>query len=130
MIKKILVFGNMLIKKDNLPLKMMGDLKKSFPQIEFKEFDPSENLEEEGRELYIIDTVEGIEKVEIITNFNDIKLSKIYSVHDFDLGYELKLLKKSGMIDKVTIFGVPMNLERKNVFNQLKEKIKSFMNSK
>ncbi|MBS3051926.1 MAG: hypothetical protein J4428_00955 [Candidatus Aenigmarchaeota archaeon] len=130
MIKKILVFGNMLIKKDNLPLKMMGDLKKSFPQIEFKEFDPSENLKEEGRELYIIDTVEGIEKVEIITNFNDIKLSKIYSVHDFDLGYELKLLKKSGMIDKVTIFGVPMNLERKNVFNQLKEKIKSFMNSK
>ncbi len=129
MIKKILVFGNMLIKKDNLPLKMMGDLKKSFPQIEFKEFDPSENLKEEGRELYIIDTVEGIEKVEIITDFNDIELSKIYSVHDFDLGYELKLLKKSGMIDKVTIFGVPMNLERKNVFNQLKEKIKSFMNS-
>ncbi len=129
MIKKILVFGNPLVKKDSLPLKIMNDLKKVFPEIEFKEFDPSENMENEGKELYIIDTVEGISKVEIITDISKIELSKIYSVHDFDLGYELKLLKKSGMIDKVIIFGVPMKIGKKEALNQLKEKIKSIISN-
>lgn len=127
MIKKILVFGNPIIEKDSLPLKILNDLQKTFPQIKFKEFDPSENLKDEGRDLYIIDSVESINKVEVITDINDIKLSKIYSVHDFDLGYELKLLKKSGMVDKIVIFGVPMNTNKERVLKQLKEKIEFYM---
>lgn len=59
---KILVFGNPLVEKDRLPLELMKELQKEFPQVEFKEFDTAEDLQEEGRELNIIDAVEGIKK--------------------------------------------------------------------
>ncbi len=42
---KILVFGNILVKKDNLALKLLPRLREKFPNIIFKEFDPTENLE-------------------------------------------------------------------------------------
>jgi Ni,Fe-hydrogenase maturation factor len=122
---KILVFGNPLVKKDSLPLKMIEELKKKFPNIEFKEFDPTEDLEKEGRELNIIDTVEGIKKTVLITNIDLIKVMKVFSMHDFDLGYNLKLLKKLKKIDKVNIFGVPMKIKKKEALEQLIVLIKS-----
>ena len=64
---KILIFGNPLLKEDSLPLRLIDDLRKAYPEIEFREFDPNENLEKEGRNLVIIDTVEGIDRVVTIT---------------------------------------------------------------
>lgn len=95
---KILVFGNPLIKKDSLALKLMPKLKKEFPQIEFIEIDPTENLDKFGRKLFIIDVVPNINNVKVLDlkdNFNQLSTSKLFSMHDFDLGYNLKLLKKT-----------------------------------
>jgi Ni,Fe-hydrogenase maturation factor len=122
--EKIYIFGNPLVKEDSIPLKLIDKLRREFPHIEFKEFDTVEDLEFE-KELNIIDTVKGIKKAEIITDVNKIITDKIYSLHDFDLGYNLKLLKKMEMIDKVKIFGVPMRMNEKEAFSQLKELIKS-----
>ena len=107
---KILVFGNPLVEKDNLALKLLPKLRKEFPQIEFKEFDPTENLEAEieNKKLFILDVVEGINKVILIKDINKLQTNKIYSMHDFDLGYNLKLLKKVGKLKEVEIIGVPM----------------------
>ena len=116
---KVLVFGNPMVERDSIPLKILRRLAKRLPEIEFKEFDPSENLEREGRKLYIIDTVEGAEKVTLITDIGMIQTSRIYSMHDFDLGYSLKLLKKLGYIDSVKIFGVPMDISQKEALEQL-----------
>jgi Ni,Fe-hydrogenase maturation factor len=120
---KILVFGNPIIKKDSLPLKLIKKLRERFPYIEFKEFDPNENLENEGRTLNIIDTVETIEKVTLITDIEKIKTEKLYSMHDFDLGYTLKLLKKLNYIDDVKIFGIPMKIDKEKAIQQLTELI-------
>ena len=62
---KILVFGNMLVEADSLPLRLMPKLEKLLPSVEFKEFDTAENLEDEGRDLIILDTAFGIEKVNV-----------------------------------------------------------------
>jgi len=126
--KTIYVFGNPLVKEDSLPLKLIDKLKKEFPSIEFKEFDTVEDLELE-KELNIIDTVKGIKKVELIEDIDKIITDKIYSMHDFDLGYSLKLLKKMKMIDKVRIFGIPMKINEEKVFSQLKSLIKSSLPS-
>jgi Ni,Fe-hydrogenase maturation factor len=115
--KTIYVFGNPLVKEDSLPLKLIGKLRKEFPSLEFKEFDTVEDLTE--RELSIIDTVKGIKKVELIEDIDKIVTDKIYSMHDFDLGYNLKLLKKMKMIDKVRIFGIPMEISEKKIFLEL-----------
>ncbi len=112
-----------MVGKDSLPLRLIERLKQEFKDIEFKEFDPNENLEKEGRDLVIIDSVEGIDKVVLITDIDAIKTQKIYTMHDFDLGYSLKLLKKIGMLDSVMIFGVPMKISEDDALKQLKEKI-------
>ena len=125
---KVLVFGNKLVKKDNLPLKLIPDLEKEFPEIEFKEFDSIEDLQNEGSVIYIIDLVSNIENVTIIYNIDQIEVSNnLYTIHDMDLGYMLKLMKKVNMIDKVIIFGIPINtpLSKVEILNQLKEKIRS-----
>lgn len=124
---KILVFGNPIVRIDNTPLVLIGRLRKEFPKIEFKEFDPNENLEKEGSELDIIDTVEGISKVTLITekDIGAITTQRIYSMHDFDLGYSLKLLKKMGYLKSFRIFGVPMKMSRKEAFKQLTALIRS-----
>ncbi|MGE5863386.1 MAG: hypothetical protein ACM31H_06400 [Nitrososphaerales archaeon] len=124
---KVLVFGNRLVKKDNLPLKLIPHLEEEFPEIEFKEFDSIEDLQNEGSVIYIIDSVENIENVTIIYDIDQIEVSNnLYTIHDVDLGYMLKLMKKVNMIDKVIIFGIPINtLSKIEILNQLKEKIRS-----
>jgi hypothetical protein len=118
-VHRILIFGSPLVERDSLPLKLMDELRARFPKIEFKEFDPNENLENEGRSLNIIDTVEGIDRVTLITNIDAIKTSRLYSMHDFDLGYSLKLLKKLNYLDSVKIFGVPMKIKKNEALKQL-----------
>lgn len=110
---------------DSVPLRILGALRSKFPGIEFKEFDPSENLEKEGRDLTIIDTAEGIEKVTVFTDIDSIKVSNICSLHDFDLGFSLKLLKKLGYVDSVKVFCVPMDIKEDDALAQLTELIAS-----
>lgn len=116
---KVLVFGNPLVNVDSTPLLLLSSLRKRFPEIEFKEFDPNDDLEKEGRNLMIIDTVEGIKEVTLITDIDRIIVSRLYSMHDFDLGQSLKLLRKMGYLDSVKIFGVPMKISKKEAISQL-----------
>ena len=120
---KFLVFGNPLVEKDNLALKLLPKLKKEFPEIEFKEFDPTENLESEieNGKLFILDVVEGIKKIMLIKNIDKIQLIKSCSMHDFDLAYNLKLFKKIGKLKEVEIIGVPMMMKEEEVLREVKE---------
>lgn len=120
--KTVYVFGNPLVKEDSMPLKLINKLKGEFPSLQFKEFDTVEDVELE-KEMNIIDTVKGIKKVGLIENIDKIMTEKIYSTHDFDLGYNLKLFKKMKMIDKVRIFGIPSKIKEKEAFEQLKKLI-------
>jgi hypothetical protein len=114
---KIYVFGNPLVNEDSLPLRFLEKLRKRFPSIDFREFDTTEDMEE--RNLIIIDTVKGIKKVEMIDDIDKIVSEKIYSMHDFDLGQNLKLMKKMKMIDSVRILGVPMNYDEGKAFLEI-----------
>ena len=118
---KIYVSGNKLVKKDSLPLKIMPKLRKHFPEIEFKELDPTENLPSEN--LIVIDTVLGIDKVKLFSDIDSFKSGSSYSVHDYDLLFELKLNKKLGKLKNIKILGIPANLSEKEAFDQLKKEI-------
>jgi len=116
---KILVFGNPLVKEDSIPIKFLPKIRKKFPKIEFIEFDPTENLEKKGKNLTILDTVQGIKKITLIDSIEKIITNKIYSMHDFDLGYNLKILKKLGIVESVKIIGIPNQISEKELLNQL-----------
>ncbi len=113
---KILVFGNPFLEEDSLPLRILPRLRKEFPKIEFIEIDPSEGLEKFGKNLIILDSVLGIEKVEVINSIEQLETTKVCSMHDFDLGYNLKILKKLGMLESVKIIGVPGELDEQKCF--------------
>ena len=122
---KILVFGNVLLKNDSIPLRLVPKLRESFPKIEFKEFDPNDDLEKEGKTLNIIDSVEGIKKVVLINEIDSLQTQRVFSMHDFDLAHSLKLLKKTGYVDSVNIFGVPMEISEEEALIQIKALIKA-----
>jgi Ni,Fe-hydrogenase maturation factor len=127
--KTIHIFGNPLLDFDNLPLRLAPKLQKIFPEIDFVIADPSENIEPINGEMIIIDTVEGIKsaqggpasggKVVIINDLKKIQTARIYSLHDFDLAFNLKLLQKIGKLKRVKIFGVPMNGDEEEILEQL-----------
>lgn len=123
--RKILVFGNPMLKEDSLQLRILGRLRKRFPDIDFKELDPNDNLEEEGRNLEIIDCAAGISRVVVVTDTERLVTSKVYSMHDFDLAQSLKLLKKMGYLDSVRIFCVPQDAKEDDAFRQLSALISS-----
>jgi len=116
---KILVFGNILMKEDNLVLKLLPKLGEEFSEVAFKELDPTEDLHNEGRNLRILDVAKGINEVMIIEDITKLELTERYSMHDFDLAYNLKLLKKIGKLDKVEIIVVPAEMNQGEAFNQI-----------
>ncbi len=118
---KIYVFGNPLVKEDSIPLKLLPDLKKSFPKIEFIITDPNENFPpKDENNLVILDTVIGIKKP-LILNLNDFdsKKNTPVSPHDYDLLFHLLLLRKLGKIRTVKIIGLPINFNRKKYLTDI-----------
>ena len=127
--KIIFIFGNPLLPFDRLPLKLIPQLKKEFPEIDFIIKDPNENLEPIDKELIIIDTIANTDEVIVINDLNKIETDKIYSAHDLDLAFNLKILKKIGKLKKVTIFGVPSEIKKPEALKQLTALIKSCLKS-
>jgi Ni,Fe-hydrogenase maturation factor len=122
--KTIHIFGNPMLDFDNLPIRLAPKLRKLFPEIDFVVTDPSENIEPIDGELTIIDTVEGAKKVTVIDDLEKLETQKIYSLHDFDLAFNLKLLQKIGKLKSIKIFGVPMEGDEEEILEQLAQLIR------
>jgi hypothetical protein len=111
---KVYVFGNKDSPVDNAAFQVEAKLKQEFPQVAFVEVDENADLPFENEEsVTLIDTVDGLEQTEIITDedLDKLVVKQSSSVHDYDLGFQLKYLKKLGKIGSVTILGIPMGKE-------------------
>lgn len=105
---KVYVFGNQDLPNDNKALKVVEKLKDDFKDIEFVIVNPNEDIPFENVNFVVIlDVISGISKVMLFDNIDKLVLTKSTSVHDYDLGFQLKYLKKIGKIKKVNIIGVP-----------------------
>ncbi len=101
---KILYFGNKFLEQDNLAVKICERLKQEMQNIEFKEIKNTFQLIDEDLEDFIlIDVVQDLKDVKWI-NVDDLKVDKISTIHDFDLGFFLKLKNKD-----VKILGIPQD---------------------
>jgi len=123
MIKTIYLVGNLLVEEDSIPLKLKSELQKAFKTVEFKEFDPTEDLPDDLNELVMIDSIEGINKSQSFEDVDRFMTQKNYSMHDFDLGWQLKLAKKMGKLYKVKIIGVPQKGDLKKILEEVKSLI-------
>lgn len=127
---KIYIFGNPLVAEDSLPIHILPQLKKQFPDIHFIVVDPNENFPPEGeQDLIILDTVKGISEVTLL-DYSDLALieKSPVSPHDYDLLLHLLLLKKMKKINKVKIVGIPQNnMNKKALFTDVAELIDTLL---
>jgi len=121
--QKIFYFGNALFEKDNIVIKIIPFLKKTFSQINFVFWDPNENFPKE-RNLILLDVIWGPKNTTVIKDIDQIEQSPRYTAHDLDLGLYLKLYKKLGKIKKITIIGVPFQLSEKKAQKEVSQTIK------
>jgi len=113
--RKFFVVGNVLVESDSLALRLLPHLRKRFPCFEFLELDPNEDIEEE--EVNIIDVAVGIDKVMLIDDINIIDEGRVYSMHDFGIGMQLKILKELGKVRRVNIIAIPYNMHVKEALD-------------
>jgi len=119
---KLLCLGNEFIKQDSLAKKIGDKLRNDFEVVDIKDsFQLMEILKEDKNdEFVILDVVEGLNKVRVL-DIDDLQENKLLTVHDFDAGIVLKLLKP-----KVNIIGMPMQGDENQIFKEVKEIINSF----
>ena len=123
------VFGNLDLAMDALPIQLIPKLKKKFPQHTFTILDPNEEWDV-SRDMYIIDTVVGIEVVTIFTDLDVFLDGPKVTCHDFDAYTNLKFLKKLGKIDTTYIIGIPSGHPEDRVLKELNKAIESFSEKK
>jgi len=99
---KILCFGNEFVEQDSLAKKLADEI--SVDGVEFIKCDSLEGIK---GDITILDVVKNLDDVRLIP-LEKIKDFHPVSMHDFDLGTELKLRKSIGEINNVTIIGIPM----------------------
>jgi Ni,Fe-hydrogenase maturation factor len=107
--RTVFVFGNPLVKGDSAALAAAKILKNKMPGFNFKEAsDPDFLPWLKGKELLIMDTAEGIEKTEFLCGLENLRKAEgAFSLHDFDLQFQLQLLKKMGKLESVKIIAIP-----------------------
>src|SRR3989338_8798508 len=121
----VFVCGNPFLKEDCLPLLILPKLKIAIPQVNFIEFEPTEDLPRKD-ELIIIDTVINAKEVVVLHDVERFVQGKALSMHDCDLGFNLKIAKKMKWLNKLTIIGLPPNINQ----DEAVEKIKSILSSR
>ncbi len=119
---KVSVFGNPDLKEDSLVVKLMPKLKIEFPGVEFKVEDPVEGLKPPKNGLWVIlDMAQGIDKIRVFEDIDKLVDERRVSLHDYDVGMELKLLKKLGKIKKLKIVAVPMEMKKNRALEEIKD---------
>lgn len=107
---RIYVFGNEDLEEDNVAFKVADKISREFPGIEFIKIKPNQDINFDGEQVLLMDVVEGIGETTILDekDLDKITLSPRMSAHDFDLGFQLKYLKKLGKLEKIKTIGLPM----------------------
>ena len=119
---RIYCFGNRMLEQDSLPLILMPELQKEFPEIDFIEANSPDEIE--GlEEINILDTVKGIDRVGLMTDIDNLCSNRGCSLHDFDLGMTLKIMQKMNKLKKIRIIGIPFGYEKKKALTELKKLI-------
>lgn len=117
--KKILVFGNPYLKEDNLAVKVSKSLNlKDYEVVHCS--NPDELLNHDLDKSIILDVAKGIDKVDMFNDLDSLEFSVIFSIHDFDLSFFLKILKEAGKLDEINIIGIPQGYDENKAVKEIK----------
>jgi len=128
---KVSVFGNPDLKDDSLVVRLVPKLKKKLPGVKFRVEDPVEGLRPPEDGLWVIlDVAKGIKGVRVVNDLDKLIDERRVSLHDYDVGMELKLLKKLGRVKNLKIVAVPMGMGEKEALKILLENLRRLVGAK
>ena len=104
----VYVFGNQDIKEDKNAFLVARYLEKKMPEIDFKLMGINDEISFQNENPVIMDVVDGIKEVMLFDDIDKVIMPPRVSAHDFDLGFQLKYLRKIGKIKSALIIGIPM----------------------
>ena len=104
---KLLVLGNSALSFDNIALKV-GDALKAEHEVQHLE-NPLDLLEHDLEQAVIIDAAIGVKEPRLLEDLDKAKIGNLCSLHDFDMAFFMKLLKRIGQLDRVRIIALPMH---------------------
>jgi Ni,Fe-hydrogenase maturation factor len=110
----VYVFGNEYVAEDIRAIEVARELQNTVEGVSFVFVGPNEEVPfaDEPR-VVILDTIQGIQDVALVEGdaIDGLILSPRGSVHDFDLAFQLRYLKKLGKLGKITVIGIPQEGE-------------------
>jgi Ni,Fe-hydrogenase maturation factor len=115
---KILCFGTKLVENDDVALKVCELLKNDFADAEFIVCDDPSEILEHADGAIILDVVKGIDHVQF-TDDDLLKERNLYTLHDFDLGFFIRLWRSIGG-PKTKILGLPYGKPAQTMLNDVK----------
>ena len=121
---KVLCFGNEFVEEDSLAKQLADELR--MPDVEFIKCDSLDGIK---GDVVILDVVKGLDDVRLIP-LEKVKDFHPVTMHDFDLGTELKLRKSVGEINKVTIIGIPMQGNKEDIMQGIIKLINELRDNK
>ena len=107
---KVYVFGNEYVPEDRRAIEVAEKLVDTLEDVSFIPVKPNEDVPfADERRIVVLDAVQGIRDVTLIEgeDVDRLILSPRGSVHNFDLAFQLRYLKKIGKLGEVTIVGIP-----------------------
>jgi Ni,Fe-hydrogenase maturation factor len=110
----VYVFGNECVAEDKRAVEVAGELEGTIEDISFVFVNPNEDAPfVNERHVVILDAVQGLRDVALVEGdeIDGFVLSPRGSVHDFDLTFQLRYLKKLGKLGDVTVIGIPQEGE-------------------
>jgi len=115
----LLVFGNEYLKEDSLAVEISRELE--IDDVDVKRCtSPDQLYDYQDYEIvFVLDVVKGIDEVKMITDIDQIKSHKLYSLHDFDLGFFLKLMKELGVLKEIKIIGIPQSGDKEKIKREI-----------
>ena len=115
---EVYVFGNeqtlKYVAEDKRAIEVARELEGTVEGVSFAYVRPNEDLPFAGAtHVVILDAVQGIQDVVLVEGdgMDGLILSPRGSVHDFDLAFQLRYLKKLNKLGEVTIIGIPQEGE-------------------
>lgn len=90
---KVYYFGNELVKEERKIFEIVRFLKKRIKNVKFVHLWPEELLKIKENEIIILDFCKNVKKC-VFVDESFLKTKKIFSLHDFDVSFFIKLIKK------------------------------------
>jgi Ni,Fe-hydrogenase maturation factor len=106
---KVYVFGNKAVPEDAGAIEVAEGLEGAVDGVSFVFVEPNEDVPFVDKErVVILDAVHGIPEVALISSddLDRFVLPPRGSVHDFDLAFQLKYLRKIGRLGEVYVVGI------------------------